>query len=90
MSRKGPVCGDFLSFDKFLHYFLQEITYNYRVQNTLFSLENAISGKILLRKLNAKVLSSNQIAGFFDYKHLWKDWINISIFLIFYMEIFFK
>ena len=43
--------------------------------------KNYISEKILVLKLQAKMLSSNQIARFFDHQYLWKESISILEFL---------
>lgn len=43
----------------------------------MFSFGNPISGKIFIRKSWAKILSSSQIAGFFDYQYLWNQCISI-------------
>ena len=50
------------------------------MQFTVF-LSKPQSGKILLRKLQAKMLSPNQIEGFFDHQYLWKETINFLDFL---------
>ena len=41
------------------------------------SLCRPISRKTLVHKLYLKMLSSNQITGFFDHQYLWKEYMNI-------------
>ena len=69
--QKGPKT-DGLVFMKLCQYFLLEVYHNKMQYSSLFSFGNHISGKILVYNLLAKRLSSNQIAGFFDYQYLWK------------------
>ena len=52
---------------------------------SLFSCVNPISGKIMVHKLWSKMLSSNQIARFFDHQCIQKESIYI---LDFCMDIF--
>ena len=44
-------------------------------------MSNQVSEKILLHKLQAKMLSSNKIAGFFNRQYLKKECINALEFL---------
>ena len=45
------------------------------------SLCKLISGKILLHNLWAKLLSSNETTGSFDHQYIWKEFIDILVFL---------
>ena len=47
----------------------------------LYFWENSVSGEILVRKLQVKMLSSNYIARFFDHQCIWKESIDILDFL---------
>lgn len=54
----------FWAFIKLWHYLLLEVTLNERHYDSLFSCANPIYGKILVHKLHAKMLLTNQIAIF--------------------------
>ena len=77
----GPQVEFFLVFIKFCHYFLLEVACNEKHCNLQLSWENVMSGKLVVHKLWARMLLSNQIVGFLDHEYLWTLWINLFGFL---------
>ena len=71
----------FWVFVKFCYYFLLEVACNEK-HNLQFFWENTMSGKILVHELWAKMLLSNQNAGFFDQEYLWTICINFFDFVL--------
>ena len=62
----------FLTIEKLCHYFLLEVTKSESKSCSLFPCARPISEKIIGHKLQAKMLSPNQIVRFFDHQDLRK------------------
>ena len=58
--------GFFRVFQKYWHHFLLKIIQNERFYDSIFSCTNPLSGKMLLHKLQVKMLLFSQVARFFD------------------------
>ena len=58
-----------------------KLEYNEITNRVVIFCNKYVSEKILVHKVQDKILSSNQIAGFFDHQYHWKELINILDFL---------
>ena len=81
VAKNGPKKEVILSFHKMLWLVFPRSNLKWKTLQYLFSCANLISGKILVHKLLTKMLSSNQIAGFFDHQYIWKKCLIFLDFL---------
>ena len=71
----------FLSFHNIFYLLFAGSNLSERPYNFLFTSTNLISEKTLLHKFQAKILSPNQIAGFYDHQYFWKKMSEYPYFL---------